>query len=210
MSDNRFMMGFGLMRLPKLADETIDVEQVKLMVDKFLEAGGTYFDTAFAYPGSEEAIKKALVERYPRESYTLATKLIVNSDAIDEAAAKQEFYTSLERTGAGYFDYYLLHAFQRSNYKKYDEYPPCRIELLSVIIHFLFAEQHVHSAAPEHSRYDKRYRGTDNGAEKRCQKSSSDAEHIASRNLYRLARKYAYDHLYGLQQYDCGEGFRSV
>ena len=122
MSDNRFMMGFGLMRLPKLADETIDVEQVKLMVDKFLEAGGTYFDTAFAYPGSEEAIKKALVERYPRESYTLATKLIVNSDAIDEAAAKQEFYTSLERTGAGYFDYYLLHAFQRSNYKKYDEY----------------------------------------------------------------------------------------
>lgn len=42
--------------------------------------------------------------------------------ATDEASAKQQFYTSLKRTGAGYFDYYLLHALQRNNYKKYDEY----------------------------------------------------------------------------------------
>ncbi len=118
---NPFRLGFGLMRLPKLEDGTIDVEQTSKMVDMFLEAGGTYFDTAFVYEGSEEAIKKALVDRYPRERYTLATKLMARS-ATEEEFAKQEFFTSLERTGAGYFDYYLLHAIQRTNVDKYEEF----------------------------------------------------------------------------------------
>ena len=119
-----FKLGFGLMRLPKLADGSIDVEQTKKMVDAFLEAGGTYFDTAYVYDngGSEKAAREALVERYPRESYTLATKLNASHGAHDEQSAKQQFYTSLERTGAGYFDYYLLHALQRTNYKLYEEY----------------------------------------------------------------------------------------
>ncbi len=120
-----FKLGFGLMRLPKLADgKTIDVEQTKTMVDLFIAAGGTYFDTAYVYDAgeSEAAIRKALVDRYPRESYTLCTKLCAWMQCEDEASAKQQFYTSLERTGAGYFDYYLLHAFQLGNYKKYDEY----------------------------------------------------------------------------------------
>ncbi|MBQ5340565.1 MAG: aldo/keto reductase, partial [Oscillospiraceae bacterium] len=117
---NKFKLGFGLMRLPRLENGSIDVPQVSKMVDLFLEAGGTYFDTAFAYPGSEEAIKKALVERYPRESYTLATKLMCNDEINDEETAKKEILTSLERSGAGYFDYYLLHALQRGNYEKYD------------------------------------------------------------------------------------------
>ncbi len=113
-------LGFGLMRLPKKL-AAIDVEQVKTMVDMFLEAGFTYFDTAFVYPGSEDAIRKALVERYPRDSYTLCTKLNAMV-ALSEKAAKQQFYTSLERTGAEYFDYYLLHAFMDGNYKKYGKY----------------------------------------------------------------------------------------
>lgn len=62
------------MRLPKLDENTIDVEQTKQMVDMFLDAGFTYFDTAWAYAGSEDAIRQALVERYPRERYQLATK----------------------------------------------------------------------------------------------------------------------------------------
>ncbi len=117
-------LGFGLMRLPKLADGAIDVEQTKEMVDRFLAAGMTYFDTAYVYDGgkSEEAARLALVERYPRESYTLATKLCAWMGPTNAAEARQQFYTSLERTGAGYFDYYLLHALQRNNYKKYDEY----------------------------------------------------------------------------------------
>ena len=115
-----FKLGFGLMRLPRLEDGSIDVDQTAEMVDLFIAAGGTYFDTAHAYAGSEAAAKKALVERYPRDSYTLATKLVIFSQTEEEA--KQEFYTSLEQTGAGYFDFYLLHALQRANYQKYDEY----------------------------------------------------------------------------------------
>lgn len=113
-------LGFGLMRLPK-EEELIEIEQVKHMVDLFMDAGFTYFDTAFVYQGSEAAAKEALVERYPRESYTLATKLNAGV-ASDEADAKKQFQTSLERTRAGYFDYYLLHALMEDNYKKYDEY----------------------------------------------------------------------------------------
>ena len=114
-------LGFGLMRLPQKGAGT-DIEQVKKMVDLFLEAGFTYFDTAFVYGTSEQDIKKALVDRYPRESYTLATKLNAFMMAPNEKAAKQQFYTSLERTGAGYFNYYLLHAFMENNYTKYDQY----------------------------------------------------------------------------------------
>jgi hypothetical protein len=113
------------MRLPKETDNPtkIDIERTKEMVDMFMKAGLTYFDTAFVYDGgeSEKAAKLALVDRYPRESYTLATKL-ASFAATDEASAKQELLTSLERTGAGYIDYYLLHALQDGNYKKYDEW----------------------------------------------------------------------------------------
>ena len=116
-------LGFGLMRLPRTEGGEIDVPQVSEMVDLFMEAGGTYFDTAFAYQGSEEAIRKALVERYPRDSYTLASKLIIQpGSTISVEEAKQETMTSLERSGAGYFDYYLVHAIQRGNWQKYEEY----------------------------------------------------------------------------------------
>ena len=116
-------LGFGLMRLPKKGGG-IDIEQTKQMVDLFMEAGLTYFDTAYVYDDgdSERAAKAALVDRYPRESYTLCTKLCAWMGAHNEKTAKQQFYTSLERTGAGYFDYYLLHALQAGNYKTYDKY----------------------------------------------------------------------------------------
>ena len=116
-------LGFGLMRLPKKHGR-IDMEQTKQMVDMFMDAGLTYFDTAYVYDdgASEKAAKEALVDRYPRESFTLATKLCAWMGAHNEETAKQQFYTSLERTGAGYFDYYLLHALQAGNYKTYDTY----------------------------------------------------------------------------------------
>ena len=102
-------LGFGLMRLPKLDDDTIDIEQTKKMVDLFLDAGFTYFDTAWAYAGSEDAIRQALVERYPREKFQLATKNAawINCKTREDATA--QFETSLKQTGAGYFDFYLLH-----------------------------------------------------------------------------------------------------
>ena len=119
-----FKLGFGLMRLPKNPDGSIDIPQVCQMADRFIEAGGTYFDTAYVYDNgdSEAALKAAVVDRYPRDAFTVATKLNAMMQCHDEASAKQQFYTSLERTGASYFDYYLLHALQRNNYRKYDEY----------------------------------------------------------------------------------------
>ncbi len=111
-------LGFGLMRLPKKG-LGIDVVQTSEMVDRFLDAGFTYFDTAHVYTGSEQAIKKALVDRHPRESYTLATKLYAPM-APTESSARKQFQTSLKRTGAGYIDYYLLHSLMESNYKKYE------------------------------------------------------------------------------------------
>ncbi len=114
-------LGFGLMRLPRKGLVT-DIEQVKKMVDLFMGAGFTYFDTAYVYPGSEAATKKALVDRYPRDSFTLATKLNAFIPGMTERMAKKQFSTSLQRTGAGYFDFYLLHALMENNYKKYEKF----------------------------------------------------------------------------------------
>ncbi len=114
-------LGFGMMRLPKKLVR-IDLEQTKKMVDLFLEAGFTYFDTAFVYVGSEKATRAALVDRHPRGSFTLASKLNAVFGALNEKEAKQQLYTSLERAGVDYFDYYLLHSVQNNNYKKYDAY----------------------------------------------------------------------------------------
>lgn len=114
-------LGFGLMRLPQ-KDGVIDIEQTKVMVDKFLEAGFTYFDTAWAYAGSENAIRQALVERYPRDKFQLATKNAawINCKTREEAIA--QFDTSLKQTGAGYFDFYLLHNLGESRTKAFDDF----------------------------------------------------------------------------------------
>ncbi len=121
---NPFRLGFGLMRLPKNPDGSIDIPQVCEMADRFIAAGGTYFDTAYVYDGgnSEAAFRAAVADRYPRNAYTVCTKLNANIPGLDEESAKREFDISLERTGAGYFDYYLLHAVQRSNIQKYNDF----------------------------------------------------------------------------------------
>ena len=114
-------LGFGLMRLPQ-KDGVIDVEQVKEMVDLFLDAGFTYFDTAWAYAGSEDAIRQALVERYPRERYQLATKNAAWIDCKTKEEAYAQFDASLAQTGAGYFDFYLLHNLGEGRSHYFDDY----------------------------------------------------------------------------------------
>ena len=114
-------LGFGLMRLPQ-KDGVIDVEQTKEMVDLFLEAGFTYFDTAWAYAGSEDAIRQALVERYPRERFQLATKNAAWIGCKTREEAVAQFDTSLKQTGAGYFDFYLLHNIGEGRTKYFDDF----------------------------------------------------------------------------------------
>lgn len=114
-------LGFGLMRLPQKDGKT-DIKQVEAMVDKFLSAGFTYFDTAWAYAGSEDAIRQALVERYPRERFQLATKNAAWIECKTREDAIRQFDISLKQTGAGYFDFYLLHNLGEQRTKFFDDF----------------------------------------------------------------------------------------
>lgn len=114
-------LGFGLMRLPQKGEE-IDIGQVKLMVDRFMEEGFTYFDTAWVYNGSEDAIRQALVERYPRESFQLATKNAAWAGCKTKEEAQKQFEESLRKTGAGYFDNYLLHNLGEARTHYFDDF----------------------------------------------------------------------------------------
>lgn len=116
-------LGFGLMRLPMVGKD-IDIEQTKVMVDEFLAKGFTYFDTAYVYGedgASEKAAKEALVDRHPRESFQLASKLPIWCCETKEDMQKV-FDISLERTGAGYFDYYLNHSLSKDKLDKLEEF----------------------------------------------------------------------------------------
>ena len=117
-------LGFGLMRLPRVEgkDDVIDIEQVKQMADEFMAAGFTYFDTAWAYAGSEEAFKAAVVDRYPRESFQIATKNAAWIACKTREDAIEQFNTSLRKTGAGYFDFYLLHNLGDSRTQVFDDF----------------------------------------------------------------------------------------
>ena len=116
-------LGFGFMRLPVIdgAQENIDMEQLKQMVDEFLGNGFTYFDTSYAYHNgkSEEALRKSVVERYPREQFTIATKLptflIQTEDQVEDIFAQQ-----LKNLGTDYVDYYLLHILNTKFYNGLD------------------------------------------------------------------------------------------
>ena len=114
-------LGFGLMRLPMLGEE-IDIEQVKKMADTFMSKGFTYFDTAYVYIGgkSEVALKEAVVDRYPRDSFQCATKLPL-WDLMGAAEMESTFQESLDRAGLKYYDFYLLHAMDHTKVKKADE-----------------------------------------------------------------------------------------
>lgn len=111
-------LGFGCMRFP-MQGETVDVEEVKKMVDTFMERGFTYFDTSYVYHNgeSESILKKVLVERYPRETFTITTKspvfLVENQEQFFSI-----FQQQLDRLGTDYVDYYWLHerAFETVRY----------------------------------------------------------------------------------------------
>lgn len=118
-------LGFGLMRLPSLnADDPskIDMEQTKKMVDTFIERGFTYFDTAWMYCAfnSERAAKEALVERHPRGSFTLATKL--HSGFLKTKEDRDRIFNEqMAKTGVTFFDYYLLHDINIHSYDIYND-----------------------------------------------------------------------------------------
>ncbi|MDR1781999.1 MAG: aldo/keto reductase [Bacilli bacterium] len=116
-------LGFGLMRLPLLNNNDftkIDIDLVNKCVDKFIESGYTYFDTAYIYHEgfSEKIVKECLVNRHDRNTFTVATKMPVFM--VKEFADYQRiFEEQLDKTGLSYFDYYLLHSLNALRYDNY-------------------------------------------------------------------------------------------
>ena len=119
-------LGFGFMRLPLTGEKdqtAIDFAQVEQMVDRFLERGFTYCDTAWMYHDfkSEEAVGKALVDRHPRDAFTIATKMpdmmLKSKEQVPEIFAKQK-----EKLHVDAFDYYLVHDMNHVNYEKAKKY----------------------------------------------------------------------------------------
>lgn len=119
-------LGFGCMRLPLLDandQASVDLEQMNRMVDTFLERGFNYFDTALPYHAyhSENFVRKALVERHPRQAFLLATKLpprMLKCEQDQQAI----FSEQLEKCGVDFFDYYLLHNLGENSYAQAKKY----------------------------------------------------------------------------------------
>lgn len=105
-------LGFGFMRLPTKNDSNtdIDYDELNKMVDKYMESGFNYFDTGYHYHDgvSEVALRKSVVERYPRESIIIADKMPIYAHPKEEDL-EPIFQNQLERCGVEYFDYYLVH-----------------------------------------------------------------------------------------------------
>ena len=122
-------LGMGMMRLP-ITDEndfrSIDYEQVNEMVDTYMDAGFNHFDTAYIYHEGigEEAFRKSVAERYPRDSFKVATKLPLFI-ITEESQLEPIFNEQLQNCGVDYFDYYLLHnvsGFTETTWKNVDLY----------------------------------------------------------------------------------------
>ena len=122
-------LGMGMMRLPLLDkndETTVDYEQVNQMVDLYMGAGFNHFDTAYIYHEgiAEEVFKKCVAERYPRESFKIATKLPLFV-ITEESQLEPIFQQQLDSCGVDYFDYYMLHnvsGFTENAWKNVDLY----------------------------------------------------------------------------------------
>ena len=112
-------LGFGFMRLPLTNPDdqiSIDTAQVEKMVDCFRAAGFTYFDTAWMYHDfmSESALGKAVVARFPRDSFTVASKMPVAMLRSHEEGV-EIFASQKRKLGVDFFDYYLVHDMNVAN-----------------------------------------------------------------------------------------------
>ena len=115
-------LGFGCMRFTGREDNTIDIEYISKLIDAYMQAGGNYFDTAWAYPNSEAALRKALVERYPRDSFYIADKCVAWTCCNGPEDLEKQLQESLENLGVEYFDIYLMHNLGGVRTAKFEEY----------------------------------------------------------------------------------------
>lgn len=118
-------IGFGFLRLPqmKAGADDIDWSLLNRMTDAFLTSGGNYFDTAYTYLDgrSEEAVRRSVVERYPRNAFQIADKL-PSWKVTDDQDCYTYFEEQRKRCGVDFFDVYLLHWLNRANYEIAEKY----------------------------------------------------------------------------------------
>ncbi len=112
------MLGFGCMRFPQKEDGSIDEVESEKMLDKAIEAGVTYIDTAYPYHnGESEPFVGRVLKKYKRDSFYLATKLpIWKVETMEDV--KATFEEQLNRLQVDYVDFYLLHALSKERWEK--------------------------------------------------------------------------------------------
>ena len=101
------VLGYGCMRFTQSAGK-VDMEKTGQEIMEAYHAGVNYFDTAYIYPGSEDALGRILEKNQIRDKVSIATKLphylIKKSDSIEKYFSEQ-----LKRLRTDYEDYYLMH-----------------------------------------------------------------------------------------------------
>ena len=101
------LLGFGCMRFPKNMGQT-DMKKTEELVTRAVELGINYFDTAYLYPGNEDALGKIVKKNNLREKINIATKL-----PFGQCKAYEDFDRFLEMQKKSlqtdYIDYYFIH-----------------------------------------------------------------------------------------------------
>ncbi len=111
------ILGFGMMRLKKKEDGTIDEDWAIKTLRYAIDNGLTYVDTAYAYGDSERVTGLCLQDGY-REKVTLASKIPVSMMTCEEDFEKI-LDEQLQRLQTDCIDVYLLHAFSRKRFENY-------------------------------------------------------------------------------------------
>ncbi len=102
------VLGFGCMRFPRGVTGLIDMKKTEEMITSAVEKGVNYFDTAYLYPGSEDALGIILEKHKLRDKVFIASKLplVTLKSAADFDKC---FDVSARRLKVSTIDYYLLH-----------------------------------------------------------------------------------------------------
>ncbi len=146
-------LGLGCMRFPVIDGDNskIDMEKAQEIVDLAYSGGINYFDTAWPYhSGNSEIAMGKFLAKYPRDSYYLATKF-PGYDPSSFENAKNIFEKQLEKTGAGYFDFYLMHNVYESNV---DNYLDPGLGLMDYLIEMKKAGKIRHIGFSTHGKYE--------------------------------------------------------
>ena len=112
--DKVSLLGYGMMRLPTMADDAdkFDQQMINRQVDYAIEHGVNYFDTSPVYcQGKSEGCTGIALSRHKRSEYFVATKLSnFNSATQSREASIKMYHNSMKELQVDYIDYYLLHS----------------------------------------------------------------------------------------------------